>query len=61
MTYFGTTPKIAESSPYFTKVKIVGKIHHIPLKEGYFEVRLPKKSLEKNPESLTLRWIDFYR
>jgi hypothetical protein len=33
----------------------------IPLKEGYFEIKLPKKILESNPRSLKLEWIDFYR
>ncbi len=33
----------------------------IPLKGGYFEVPLPPKLLEGNPETITLRWVDFYR
>lgn len=33
----------------------------LPLKDGCFEIRLPKSLLESNPESLTLHWIDFYR
>lgn len=33
----------------------------IPLKERYFEIKLPAKILESNPRSLKLEWIDFYR
>lgn len=33
----------------------------LPLKEGYFEVRLPKELFADNPESITINWIDFYR
>jgi len=31
------------------------------LKGGYFEMQLPKKFFEGNPESFKLEWIDFYR
>ena len=33
----------------------------IPLKNSYFEMRLPKALFEDNPKSITLNWIDFYR
>lgn len=33
----------------------------IPLKDGYFELRLPKALFEENPKSITVEWIDFYR
>lgn len=33
----------------------------IPLKDGYFEMALPKAFFEGNPKSLTSQWIDFYR
>ncbi len=33
----------------------------IPLKDGYFEMQLPKAFFEGNPKSITLNWIDFYR
>lgn len=33
----------------------------LPLKDGYFEVRLPKELFADNPESITINWIDFYR
>jgi hypothetical protein len=33
----------------------------IPLKDGYFEMALPRAFFEGNPNSITLNWIDFYR
>lgn len=33
----------------------------LPLRDGYFEVRLPKQLFADNPESITINWIDFYR
>ena len=33
----------------------------IPLKEGDFEMQLPKAFVEDHPKSITLDWIDFYR
>ncbi len=48
-------------SPYHTPVRIVGGNGKIPLKNGYFEVPLPAKLFEGNPDQVTLRWIDFYR
>jgi hypothetical protein len=50
-----------EKSPYHSKVRIVGGNGKIPLKDGYFQVPLPAKLFEGNPEQITLRWIDFYR
>jgi hypothetical protein len=50
-----------DKSPYHTTVRIVGGNGKIPLKGGYFEVPLPAKLFEGNPEEITLRWIDFYR
>ena len=32
-----------------------------PLKDGWFEMRLPGKLIADNPESMTLEWIVFYR
>jgi hypothetical protein len=53
--------RITKDSPYFAEVRIVGGNGKIPLKDGYFEVPLPAKLFEGNPEEITLRWIDFYR
>lgn len=33
----------------------------IPLKDGYFEMQLPKGFFEGNPKTITMNWIDFYR
>jgi hypothetical protein len=33
----------------------------LPLKDGYFEMTLPRLFFEGSPKSITLNWIDFYR
>jgi len=33
----------------------------IPLKDGDFEMQLPKALFGGNPKAITLNWIDFYR
>ena len=52
-------------SPYWMEVRILdghGKqAKEIPLKDGYFEMQLPKVLFEGNPKSITVNWIDFYR
>jgi hypothetical protein len=50
-----------EKSPLWTDIRIVGGANEIPLKDGYFEVRLPCAFFEANPKSITLNWIDFFR
>ena len=52
---------IDEKDPYYTEVRIVGGIGKIPLKNGYFEVPLPARLFEGNPQEISLRWIDFHR
>ena len=51
--------------PYWMQIRLIGKdgepVETIPLKEGYFEMQLPKALFEGNPKSITLNWIDFYR
>jgi hypothetical protein len=34
---------------------------NLPLKNGYFELQMPKVFFKDNPRSITLRWIDIYR
>ncbi len=50
---------------YWMEIRMVEKdgkpVKTIPLKDGYFEMRLPKALFEDNPKSITLNWIDFYR
>ena len=54
-----------DKSPLWVDVRILtgeGKpAKEIPLKDGYFEVALPRAFFEGNPKSITLNWIDFYR
>lgn len=58
------TPLDAKS-PYWMEIQMVGSdgkpAKTIPLKDGYFELQLPKAFFEGNPKSITLNWIDFYR
>ena len=53
--------EIDRTSPYYTKLRIVGGNGTMPLQDGYFEIPLPAKLLEGNPQEITLQWIDFYR
>jgi hypothetical protein len=54
-----------EKSPLWLDIRILGEdgkpARDIPLKNGYFEVTLPRAFLADNPKSITLTWIDFYR
>lgn len=52
---------IGKKNPYYTNVTRTGTKGKIPLSDGYFEVLLPSKLFDRNPESISLRWIDFYR
>jgi hypothetical protein len=57
--------RLDEKSPLWTDIRIVGgdgkPAKELPLKDGSFEVTLPKAFFEGNPKSITLNWIDFYR
>jgi hypothetical protein len=52
-------------NPYWMEIRIQdaeGKPTKVfPLKGGFIEMQLPKSLLERNPKTLTLHWIDFYR
>jgi hypothetical protein len=54
-----------EQSPFWTAIRIVGSngkpAKELPLKDGYFEVALPRAFFEGNPKTITVNWIDFYR
>jgi hypothetical protein len=54
-----------EKSPFWTVSRIVGgdgkPAKELPLKDGHFEVTLPRAFFEGNLNSITLNWIDFYR
>lgn len=51
--------------PYWMEIRMIGKhgkpVNTIPLKDGYFEMRLPQAVLKDNPKTITMNWIDFYR
>lgn len=52
-------------SPHWMAVRMIGgdgkTVNVIPLKDGHFEMMLPKAFMEGNPKSITVNWIDFYR
>jgi hypothetical protein len=56
---------LGQKSPLWTAIRIVGSdgkpAKALPLKDGYFEMALPKAFFKGNPKSITLNWIDFYR
>lgn len=53
------------TSPIWMEIRMVGgdgkSATALPLKNGYFEMQLPKAFFEGNPKSITVSWIDFYR
>lgn len=59
------TDLLDAKSPCWMEVRVVGAdgkpAKELPLKDGYFEMSLPKAFLEDHPKSLSLQWIDFYR
>lgn len=52
-------------SPFWMTIRMIGgdgkPATAIPLKDGFFEMALPKAFFEDNPKSITVNWIDFYR
>ena len=52
-------------SPHWIAIRMVGSdgkpAKDVPLKDGFFEMQLPKAFFEDNPKAITLNWIDFYR
>ena len=52
-------------NPYWLEIRIFGGdgklAKNIPLKDGYFDVRMPTAFFEGNPKTITVNWIDFYR
>ncbi len=53
------------TSPLWTEIRPIGSdgkpSRAIPLKDGYFEIEIPKALRAGNPQSITVNWIDFYR
>ena len=60
-----TRRPLDEKSSLWLDVRIVGgdgkPAKELPLKDGCFEVALPRAFFEGNPKSIKLNWIDFYR
>jgi hypothetical protein len=56
---------LVSNSPYWMEIRILDSdgepAKAIPLKNGYFEMQLPKKFFDGNPKSFKVEWIDFYR
>jgi hypothetical protein len=54
-----------QKSPLWMDIRLIGAdgkpAQKLPLKDGWFEMTLPKALLEGNPPSLSVQWIDFYR
>ncbi len=54
-----------EKSPFGAEIRMLGAdggaAKDLPLKDGYFEVTLPRAFFEGNPKAITVAWIDFYR
>jgi hypothetical protein len=54
-----------ERSPLWVDIRVLAgdgnPAGELPLKDGYFEITLPRAFFEGNPRSITLNWIDFYR
>jgi WD40 repeat protein len=54
-----------KKNPLWMGIRIVGgdgkPARELPLKDGYFEMNLPRSFFEGNPRSITVSWIDFYR
>jgi hypothetical protein len=57
--------ELTEKSPFWMNIRILGGDGNtppvIPLKQGHFEMTLPKAFLDGNPKSISVEWIDFYR
>lgn len=53
------------NSPLWMNIHVLGAdgkpAKELPLKNGSFEMTLPKALLEGNPKTITLKWIDFHR
>jgi hypothetical protein len=56
---------VERRSPYWTEVRILDTqdrpSRDIPLKDGVFEVTLPRALFASDPRTITLDWIDFFR
>jgi hypothetical protein len=53
----------SDGRPYCmpTVIQAGGAGNSLPLRDGYFEVRLPHYMIKDNPSELVIRWVDFFR
>jgi hypothetical protein len=58
-------PPQGPDDPNSLRFRAVGKdgksTEELPLKDGYFEMRLPKAFFDGNPTSFKLEWVDWVR
>ena len=56
---------VDEKSPLWMEIRVLGAdgkpARELPLKDGSFEVTLPRALFADSPKQITLSWIDFYR
>ena len=54
---------ITPIDPLWTKVEVIsGQAEKaVPLKEGYFEITIPKEFIRRAGSSFEIQWIDFFR
>ena len=59
----GNEYAITPIDPLWAKVEVVSSQadRKIPLKEGYFEVTIPKEFIRRAGNSFEIQWIDFFR
>lgn len=61
----GKDSPLDSKSPYWMDIKVLNSdgeaTKTLPLKDGYFEMEVPRKFFEGNPRSFKADWIDFYR
>lgn len=56
-----TETPLKPGDKYYTRASLKAEQPRIPLQDGYFSVPLPPQLWASQPESIELRWIDFYR
>ncbi len=56
---------VGRDSRYWTEIRVLGAdgkpASGLPTEGGWFELPLPPALLTGNPDSIAIRWIDFYR
>lgn len=52
---------ILPAHPLWMDIQTISESSHIPLDEGFFEIKIPREFLRNAGTSFEVRWIDFYR